>query len=245
MSENLNLEVDGKALPVYVAGPTEGAKGAVIVIEEIWGLTAHIKDITDRVGAQGYLAVSPNLLAETNIEEMVDDELAQSLFDPERRAAVQPQLRAIMAPIQAPDFSAGATRKLQACYDYLVQKVGDNIAVMGFCFGGTYSFQLAATEPKLKAAIPFYGHAPTEVEELRRIKCPILAFYGENDENLMSQLPELEQNMRTAEVNFRPVVYPGCGHAFFNNTNEFTYNAAAAADAWQQTLAFLKSNLNS
>jgi carboxymethylenebutenolidase len=243
MSKDLNLEVDGKPLPVYVAEPAGEARGAVIVIHEVWGLTDHIKDICDRVAAEGYVALGPNLFSETNIEEMVSDELAESLFDPERRTAVQPQLRAIMAPIQAPDFAEGATGKLQVCYDYLAEKVGHNVAVMGFCFGGTYSFQLAMTEPRLKAAVPFYGHAEFGVEQLRHISCPVLAFYGEQDERLVTQLPELKQAMKTAGVDFRPVVYPGCGHAFFNDSNKFAYNAEAAADAWQKTLDFLAANL--
>jgi carboxymethylenebutenolidase len=243
MSKDIALEVGDKSLPVYVAEPPGEARGGVIVIEEVWGLTDHIKNVCDRVAAEGYLVVSPNLLAETDIEEMVSDDLAESLFDPERRSAVQPQLRTIMAPIQAPDFAEGATVKLRATYDYLAGKVGDNIAVMGFCFGGTYSFQLAVTEPKLKAAIPFYGHAEFSVEHLSRIKCPVLAFYGEQDERLIAQLSELKANMAAAKVDFQPVVYPDCGHAFFNDTNKFAYNAAAAADAWQKTLAFLETNL--
>ena len=245
MGKAIALTVDNKPFPVYLAEPEGQAKAAVIVIEEIWGLTDHIKDICDRVAAEGYLVASPNLLAETNIEEMVSDELAESLFDPQRRSAVQPQLRAIMAPIQAPDFAQGATAKLQATYDYLAAKLGDNIAVIGFCFGGTYTFQLAMTEPKLKAAIPFYGHAEFNVEQLSGIKCPVLAFYGERDEHLTAQLPELKENMATAKVDFRPVVYPECGHAFFNDTNKFAYNAVAAKDAWQKTLEFLKANLAS
>jgi carboxymethylenebutenolidase len=243
MSKDISLEAAGKAFPAYVVEPAGEAKAAVIVIQEIWWLTPHIKDICDRVAAEGYLVLGPNLLSETNIEELVDDELAKSLFDPKRRSAVQPQLRAIMAPIQAPDFAEGATKKLQACYEYLAQKVGDNVAVMGFCFGGTYSFQLAVTEPKLKAAVPFYGHAHFSAEQLSAITCPILAFYGEKDESLIIQLPELKDSMRTAGVDFNSIVYPDCGHAFFNDTNEFAYNAAAAADAWQKTLEFLKANL--
>ena len=243
MSRDLTLEVAGTRLPVYLAEPAQPARKAVILIEEVWGLTDHIKSVCDRVAAEGYLVASPNLLAETNIEEAVSDELAQSLFDPKRRSAVQPQLRAIMAPIQALDFAAGATRKLQACYEYLCKEVGDNVAVMGFCFGGSYSFQLAMTEPRLKAAIPFYGHAEFSAAQLGCIKCPVLAFYGEKDERLVSQLPELKQNMQAAGVDFQAVVYPDCGHAFFNDTNPYAYNAEAAADAWDRTKAFIKTSL--
>lgn len=230
MGKDAVVQYEGKALPIYAAEPAGSPKGGVIVIQEIWGLNDHIRDIADRVCAEVYLVVSPNLLAETTIEAMVDDELAQSLFDPERRSAVQPKLRTIMAPIHAPDFAESAKRKLQATYDYLSERVGDNIAVMGFCFGGTYTFQLAIMEPKLKAALPFYGNAGFSVDQLQQIQCPILAFYGERDENLIAQLPELRANMRTAGVDFQAVVYPNCGHAFFNDTNPYAYHAEAATE---------------
>lgn len=243
MSQDIELQLEGKTCPAYLAKPAGEVKAAVIVIEEIWGLNDHIRSIANRVAAEGYLVLSPNLLAETNIEQVVTGDLAEGLFDPERRNAVQPQLREIMAPIYAPDFAEGATAKLQAAYDYLSEQVGNNIAVMGFCFGGSYSFQLAVAEPKLKAAVPFYGNAQFSVEQLSRISCPVLAFYGEKDENLMAQLPELKANMAAAQVDFQTVVYPDCGHAFFNDTNRFAHNQAAASDAWQKTLAFFESNL--
>jgi carboxymethylenebutenolidase len=118
------------------------------------------------------------------------------------------------------------------------------VAVCGFCFGGSYSYSLAISESRLKAAVPFYGHASTEISELQKINCPVLAFYGEKDENLMSTLPELKENMKAAGVNYEAVVYPNCGHAFFNDTNKFAYNQEAATDAWQRTLRFLAANTN-
>lgn len=243
MGKNFTIESGGVSVPAYLAEASGEARGAVILIEEIWGLNDHIRSICDRLAAQGYHVVSPNLLAETDIEAHVDQELMEGLFDPERRSAVQPRLREVMSPMQAPDFAGKALAMLQATYEHVREKAGDTIAVMGFCFGGSYSFQLAVSEPRLKAAIPFYGHASTNVQELKRIKCPVLSFYGEKDENLMGQLPELKANMEAAGVKFQAVVYPNCGHAFFNDTNPYAYNAAAAKDAWQKTLEFLKINL--
>ncbi|MEJ0073492.1 MAG: dienelactone hydrolase family protein [Candidatus Saccharibacteria bacterium] len=106
------------------------------------------------------------------------------------------------------------------------------VAVTGFCFGGSYSFALAASEPRLKAAVPFYGHANLEdIDALRKIACPILAFYGENDAGLMENLPNVKSEMEAAGVAFTAQVYPDCGHAFFNDTNPFAYNAPAAKDS--------------
>ena len=243
MGKDIWLEADGKRFPVYVAEAIGEAHGTVILIEEIWGLNDHIKAICNRLAGEGFHVVSPNLLADTSIEDHVDHDLMEGLFDPERRSAVQPRLREIMSPINAPEFANTALAKLHATYEHVREKAGDRIAVMGFCFGGSYSYQLAVNEPRLKAAIPFYGHASTDVAELGRIKCPVLSFYGEQDANLMGQLPELKANMKTAGVTFEAVVYPNCGHAFFNDTNRFAYNAEAAKDAWSKTLEFLSANL--
>ena len=112
---------------------------------------------------------------------------------------------------------------------------------MGFCFGGTYSFSLAAAEPRLRAAVPFYGHADQSAEELRNITCPILYFLGGNDENLMAKLPALQERLHEAQVDTTTQVYEGCGHAFFNDSNPYAYNEKAAKDAWQRTLGFVES----
>ena len=147
--------------------------------------------------------------------------------------------------MQAPGFGEKTAAKVRACFDYLFAQPGveGRVGIMGFCFGGTYSFSLAVHEPRLKAAVPFYGHADFSVEELKQIHCPILAFYGERDENLMASLPELQEKMKAANVDFTVQVYENAGHAFFNDTNRFAYNKPAAEDAWPKALAFLAKNL--
>jgi carboxymethylenebutenolidase len=150
-----------------------------------------------------------------------------------------------MAPMQEPDFADKTLAKLKVCFDELYNRsdTQQKIAVIGFCFGGSYSFSLAANEPRLKAALPFYGHTTTDIDELKKIHCPIQAFYGQNDEGLMGSLEEVKQLMKTAGVNFKVKVYPDAGHAFFNDTNKIAYNQTAAKDAWQLSLEFLKQTL--
>lgn len=241
MGEMTELSSGGKQFPVYVARPGGKVKGGLIVIHEVWGLVDHVKSLADRYAAEGYVALAPNLLSETGITAELAGQLQEELFDPERRSNAQPKLRELMAPIQAPGFAEETTDKVQACYDYLAAQddVSERIGITGFCFGGTYSFGLAVHQPKLKVAIPFYGHADFAVEELAGIKCPILAFYGENDERLMASLPELKTKMAEAQVDFTAKVYKDCGHAFFNDTNRFTYNETAAKDAWAKSLALI------
>ncbi|WP_426997406.1 dienelactone hydrolase family protein [Pseudarthrobacter sp. N5] len=232
-------------VPAYVSEPAGQPKGALIVIHEVWGLVDHTRDVADRFAAEGYLVVAPNLLADTAMTPELAQELQATLIDPQQRSKVQPKLREVMAPLHAPGFAERTNAAVQACFEHLngIPAVAGRVAVIGFCFGGSYSFSLATQVPRLRAAIPFYGHADFSDEQLRNISCPVLAFYGEKDKALTDKLPELEARMAAAGVDFNDVVYPGAGHAFFNDTNSWTYNADAAADAWNRTLAFLDANV--
>jgi carboxymethylenebutenolidase len=228
-------------IPVYQVTPTGNCKGGLIVIHEVWGLTDHIKDVADRFGREGYLVIAPNLIHELDIEEHLTPELAKNLFDPEKRNATQPKLRELMAPMQTPEFGRRTAENVKTCFEWLYEEAATNqkVGAIGYCFGGSYSFTLAVQEPKLLAAIPYYGHANFSVEELSNISCPVMAFYGEKDERLVEGLPRLEEDMHEASVDFTVEVYTDAGHAFFNDTNPFAYNEAAANDAWHKTLTFL------
>ena len=151
-----------------------------------------------------------------------------------------------MSPMQAPSFAEDTLAKVKLCFKYLsdIDSVKERIAITGFCFGGSYSYSLAVHEPNLKAAIPFYGHADYTAVELSKINCPILAFYGENDERLIDSLEELKAKMKEAGVNFNSRVFSDAGHAFFNDTNKFTYNSSASEEAWQLTKDFLTKHLS-
>lgn len=242
MSETIHIPTVQGGVPAYLARPEGECRGGVIIVHEVWGLADHIKDVADRFAREGYLAVAPDFLSGT-IDAAAIVGLQEDLFNPAKRNAVQPILREKMAPLHNPSFAEDTLAKLADVFSYIYDKpdVEQRVACAGFCFGGTYSFGLAVREPRLKLALPFYGHADYSVEELAKIKCPVRAFYGEKDENLMKSLPELAQKMRQASVDFESKVYPDCGHAFFNDTNKFAYNKAAATDAWRCTLKYLKT----
>jgi carboxymethylenebutenolidase len=244
MTKDLNLKFNNKDFPAYISEPSGDCKGGLIVIQEVWGLSEHIKDVSNRFAAEGYLVLAPDLLSDTGISEKLTPDLAEELFDPERRSKAQPKLRELMTPMRAPGFAEETIEKLKVCFNYLFDQPMSKhkVSVTGFCFGGTYSFCLATVEPRLKAAATFYGHSDHSVEELKKIECPVVAFYGEQDERLINSLPELNERMEQASVDFNSKVYPNCGHAFFNDTNRFAYNAIAAEDAWNRVLKFLKTN---
>jgi carboxymethylenebutenolidase len=246
MAEMIELSFNGEDFPAYVGKPMGSIKGGLVIIHEVWGLADHIKDVANRFIEEGYSVIAPDLLGDTGITAELTGDLQKELFDPKRRSLAQPKIRKLMAPLQAPGFGEKTVSRVQRCYDYLAGQEGikDHIGITGFCFGGTYSFSLAVHEPRLRAAVPFYGHADFSVEALQKITCPVLAFYGEKDDNLMSSLAELKTKMEEAKVNFTAQVYKDCGHAFFNDTNPFTYNQIAAKDAWSKTLEFLSTNLS-
>ena len=234
-------------LSAYRADPQGEPRGAVVVVQEIWGLTAHIRDVADRFAAEGYVAVAPDLLAHVGLTAEVGSRIfaLTNRADEQERPAAQPQRRAATTPARQPEFAAWAVPALRGVVGALAGEpdVDGRVGVVGFCFGGTYAFALAAADDGVRAAIPFYGSFPEQADPAT-IACPVLAFYGESDHRITDGLPELEARMGEAGVDFTARVYHGVGHAFFNDDAPSRYNADVAADAWQRTLAFLDEHVS-
>jgi carboxymethylenebutenolidase len=239
------IELPQHDLTAYRADPPGEVRGGIVVIQEIWGLADHIKDVADRFAEQGYLAIAPDLLGHVGLTPDVGAELQQLMSaDEATRTAAQPRMREAMGGARSPEFAAWAVPALRAVVDLLLEQdeVDGSVGVVGFCFGGSYSFALALDEPRLRAAIAFYGSFP-ETGDPAAIACPVLAFYGEEDHGITDGVPELEQRLADAGVDFTARVYHRVGHAFFNDTSPSRYNAEAAGDAWQRSLDFLGRHL--
>jgi carboxymethylenebutenolidase len=240
------IELDDGDFTAYVATPTGPVRGGLVVVHEIWGLHDHITDVADRFAAEGYLVVAPDLLSHVGLAPDVGAELfrLRTSADPAEQTRAQPMLRERMAPLQAPEYATWAVDALRHTVDYLAGQPGvlDRIGVVGFCFGGSYAFALAAADDRVRLAVPFYG-SPPEQTEIAAISCPVLAFYGDRDQRLMDSLPAVTEAMTSAGVDFTAKVYQGVGHAFFNDTNPHSYDATAAGDAWQRTLTALAAAL--
>jgi carboxymethylenebutenolidase len=238
------VEIDG--VSAYRAEPNGAPKGGLILIHEIWGLVDHIREVADRFAAAGYLVIAPDLLSDAGMTPVLGQEVFDLLHsdDEAKRVEGQPLMRELTGPTRAPEFAAGALAKLRLVVDELEETPGvdGRIAVAGFCFGGTYSFALAADDDRVRAAVPFYGSAP-DPNGISDIHCPVLAFYGVADLRLMDDLPRVTTQMAENEIPFEAVVYPDAGHAFFNDTSARTYVEADAVDAWAKTLAFLEKQL--
>jgi carboxymethylenebutenolidase len=247
VSEMIQFENDG-VFDAYLVRPAPGVacKGGLVLIHEIWGLSDHIKDVAERFGSEGYVVVAPDLLSRVGMTAHLGAELEAIMHstDEKVRTDAQPRLREAMAPGRSPEFAEWAVPSLVKCVDFLAadEEVGGRIAVVGFCFGGSFSFALSSVDPRLRAAIPFYG-TPPAMTEYDSISMPVLAFYGDLDERLMESLPDVTRSMEAADVDFETVVYKNAGHAFFNDTNEHAFVPDAAEDAWLKSLDFLDSHL--
>ena len=201
-----------ESFDVYRAEPKGAPRGGLILIHEIWGLVPHIRSIADRLAAEGYLVLAPDLLSVAGVTPEVGLELAALMSTPNEdiRNAAQPRLREATAPARSPEFAAKATARLRTLVDQLESEPGidGRIGVIGFCFGGTYSFALAAADPRVKAAVPFYGTA--DVASIPDISCPVLALYGEQDTRLIGMLPEVEQGHVRRKRRLPRAGVPGC-----------------------------------
>lgn len=208
----------------YPKNMTEPQPG-VIVIHENQGLTEHIKDVTRRAARAGFAALGLDFLSRQGGTAQYTDATQRSAAY--NRTTV-PERREDM--IAALDF-----------LKFNERVVWDRIGAVGFCAGGGNVWDLAVILPELKAAVPFYGAAPA-VASIPQIQAAVLAIYAARDRAFTTNMAPVMTEMVNQNKTFGFLVYEGVGHAFHNDTGA-AYNAAAACDAWAQTVAFLNKQL--
>ncbi len=211
----------------YLSKPVKKGKyPAILVIHENRGLNEHTRDVARRFAAAGYVALAADALSRKGG--------TGSFATPDKAREAFSAL--VMTEVMS-DLNAG----LVFLNSHANVKKG-KLASIGFCWGGARSFKLATEPNDLKAAVVFYGTAPTEAE-LASAHCPVLGIYGETDERITSKVPEVAASMKKLKKQYESKIYKGAAHAFFNDTNAERYNAEAAKDAWAVALAFLKKNV--
>ena len=217
----------GVTLNGYLTKPKgKGPFSGILLIHENRGLNDHIRDVARRLAGQGYATLAVDMLSRLGG--------SASFATPDD---------AVKAFQNVKDDDV--IRDLNASYDYLNKNAAvkkDDIAVMGFCWGGQRSFLYATANPKLRAAVVFYGTPPPD-DKLAQIQCPVLGNYGEKDSRVTSTVAATIEKMKSLGKSYDPKIYPDAAHAFFNDTNPASYNEAAAKDAWPRVLAFFKKNL--
>ncbi len=222
-------------IKAFYVEPNIKPKAAIIIIHEIWGLNAHIRDVARRFARQGYVTLAPDLYTREGAPNL----------DINDRAAMMKFIADLSDGRVVGDLEAGIT--------YLNGQGMTRVGSMGFCMGGLYSYLLATKSENLNAAVTFYGRIAyaektankpdSPVDLAGELKCPLLSNFGETDASIpMSYVENLRAGLAGSTQPWKVNVYPGAGHAFFNDTRP-SFNAGAAADAGTEALRFFKKYL--
>ncbi len=216
---------DGEELTGYLAWPASAAETplpGLIILQEWWGLNEHIKEVTRRFAAQGYVALAPDLYKGSVATEPDEArKLVMALDMPEAVAEIG----------QASNYLLG-----------LESVRGEKVGIVGFCMGGRLVLASALELDTLAAAVPFYG-SPLTAEESAAVKAPVQGHYGSEDGGIpVDGVKAMEAAMQAADIESEFYIYEGAPHAFFNDTAA-SYRPEAAAQAWERTLAWFAAHL--
>ncbi len=211
---------DNHTLAAYRADPIGKPKGAMVVGQEIFGVNSHIRNVCDRLAAEGYVAVAPALF-----DRFVRD--FESGYTPDEVAHARAYIAKIDWPKMLLDIQAGLDE---------VKSVGP-VGVIGFCMGGSIAFLSATRLSGLSAAVGYYGSAVAKYAD-EMPKCPVQLHFGETDASIpMSDVEVVKQKRKDCEI----YTYPA-GHGFFCDERA-SYSPDNAKLAWQRTLEFLAKNM--
>jgi carboxymethylenebutenolidase len=222
--EDVTWPGDGATVRGYLVHPKGKKKrGAVVVIHENRGLTPHIKDVTRRVAKAGYLALGVDALSVAGGTPTDEDKGRELIGQLDPAKNLNNYLAALTYLRARPDCN-GRT------------------GCVGFCWGGGLANQLAVHDPKLNAAVAYYGQQP-KAEDVPQIKAAIMLHYGGLDERINAGIPAYEAALKAAHTSYELFIYQGVNHAFNNDTSPARYNAEVAKLAWERTLRLFKEKL--
>ncbi|MDR4534880.1 MULTISPECIES: dienelactone hydrolase family protein [unclassified Glutamicibacter] len=225
--QNVSFASGEQSAHGYLAIPESGRGPGVIVVQEWWGLTDHIRDVADRLAAEGFVALAPDLFGGWITHD--GDEAAEMMS-------------------KLPE--ATGARLLAGAVDYLLGReevTSQRVGAIGFCMGGGFVLNLAAQQgERISAAVPFYGVGQGVPEDYSSVRAAVQGHYANFDDFYpVQQAKAQEQQIREqsgAEVQF---YYYDAAHAFHNDENPAgNYNAELAAQAWGRAVAFLREHAN-
>lgn len=226
MGQFVNLTAsDGLSFPAYVAQPADTSKGAVVVLQEIFGVNTHIREVADGYAAEGYLAVAPSTFH--RVKQGV--ELGYTQDDMGAGIALKAAVEALPEP--------GVLRDIEAAVAHASR--GGKVGVVGYCWGGLLTWRTACLVKGVSAASSYYGGGVTMPAEIaRQPQCPTMAHFGERDHWIpMDSVDAFKKAHPAVEVH----VY-AADHGF-NCDHRGSYDAAAAKLARERTLAFFAKHL--
>ena len=219
-----NIELttsDGQTIGAYLALPDGQPRGGVVVIQEIFGVNEHIRDVCDRLAGEGYAAIAPAIF----------DRLQkgfQSGYSPEEIETA----RALVAHLDIDDCMKDVEAAQKKASEY--GKVG----IVGFCLGGSIAFLGATRLSGMSAASGYYGRLTQQFAD-EKPKCPVQLHYGAEDEAIP---PENYEDVRRRRPDAEFYLYENAGHGF-NCDMRPSYEPNAAKLAWSRTLELFEANL--
>jgi carboxymethylenebutenolidase len=237
----VNLSQDNLEISAYLALPqASGSYPGVVVLQEIFGINAHIRAVTERIAKQGYVAIAPALF-QRQAPGFATGYTPEDIEIGRKYAWTQTQASELLNDIQS-------------ALDYLKtlpQVKPNSFGCIGFCFGGHVAY-LAATLPDIKATASFYGAGiPTRTPGggapsltlTPEIKGTIYAFFGMEDASIpRQQVDQIAAELEKYQISHRVFRYDGSDHGFFCD-HRASYNPKAAADAWEQVKQLFSSVL--
>ena len=240
-TERANVTVDTQTMGAYLARPSApGTYPAVVVFMEIFGVNSHIRAVTERVAAEGYVALAPDFFHRTGpgVEYGYDE------------TGINEGIK-LLNQLQADEMIADARASLSFLKRQNYVR-GDRIGAIGFCVGGHMTY-LTACETDVRAAASFYGGGiagpqgfgggPSTLSRTGKIGGRIVCLFGEKDAAIpLDQVDAIRAELNTHNIAHEVVVYPGAEHGFFCDQRG-SYNTDAAADAWERVTALFAAEL--
>lgn len=227
--EWVTLSQGDREFRAFVVYPEKSEKTkAIIVIHENRGLNEWEMLFADKLAAEGYLVIAPDLISNTKGKKRTSDfenpdAARDALYD--------------LDPSQV-------TADLEAAYNYIRNEASSTgeVAVIGFCWGGSQTFRYATNNPNITQAHVFYGTAPDDAEALAKIKAPVYGYYGGDDNRVNATIERTEKQLNEANIPFEYKIYEGAGHAFMKSAHQpetSTANRQAHDQAWKRLLNLL------
>jgi len=235
MAQTLNVGSSGGSMGLYDAEPDGAARGAILVLQEAFGVNDHIQDVCRRFSAVGYRAVAPHLFHRSG-DPVIDYEDMQTVVEHIMQLSAD-----------------GLEADLDATLGYLAAAGFDapRVGVVGFCMGGSISLLAAARRP-LGAAVTFYGGGvaegrfgmPALVDLAPALQTPWLGLFGDQDQSIpVDQVEALRTAAAGASVDTEIVRYAEADHGFHCDARS-SYHEASAKDAWQRALQWFDTHLS-
>ncbi|HEX2059308.1 MAG TPA: dienelactone hydrolase family protein [Thermoanaerobaculia bacterium] len=223
--EWVTIESAGRPLHAYVVYPQSSRKtGAVLVIHENRGLTDWVRTVADQLAERGYIAIAPDMLSGSAPNGGKTSDFPTS--DAAREAISKLPREQVLADL------ANAAKYVRA-----LPAANGKLAVAGFCWGGSRTWDAANTIDGLSAAFVFYGSGPSADAGVEGIEAPVFGFYGGDDARVNATIEPTQALMQKHGKRFEPVIYPGAGHAFMRlgeEANASEANRTAREQAWKR-----------